>query len=80
MEQRVAIARAMVGKPDILLADEPTGDLDHAATEEVIRLMRALNRELDTTVVVTTHNYRFKTEASRLFELDSGALNETQAG
>jgi ABC-type lipoprotein export system ATPase subunit len=79
-QQRVAIARAMVGQPDILLADEPTGDLDHAATEEVIRLMRALNCDLSTTVVVTTHNFRFKSEASRLFELDSGALNEIRTG
>lgn len=79
-QQRVAIARAMVGKPDILLADEPTGDLDHTATEDVIQLMRALNRDMSTTVLVTTHNFRFKTEASRLFELDSGVLNEIWAG
>jgi putative ABC transport system ATP-binding protein len=55
-QQRVALARAFVVKPDVLLADEPTGSLDHATGENVMQLMLALNQELGTTLVMVTHD------------------------
>ena len=55
-QQRVALARAFVVKPDVLLADEPTGSLDHATGENVMQLMLTLNQELGTTLVMVTHD------------------------
>jgi putative ABC transport system ATP-binding protein len=78
-QQRVTIARAIAGKPAIVLADEPTGDLDAKSSDEVIRLMLDINHELGTTFVVATHNERFTAFADRLFELRSGELSETQS-
>jgi ABC-type lipoprotein export system ATPase subunit len=77
-QQRVTIARAIAGKPAIVLADEPTGDLDAKSSEEVIRLMLDINHDLGTTFVVATHNERFTAFADRLFVLRSGELSETQ--
>jgi ABC-type lipoprotein export system ATPase subunit len=76
-QQRVTIARAIAGDPTIVLADEPTGDLDAKSSDEVIQLMLKINRELGTTFVVATHNERFTAFADRLFELRSGELSET---
>jgi ABC-type lipoprotein export system ATPase subunit len=76
-QQRVTIARAIAGDPTIVLADEPTGDLDAKSTDEVIQLMRNINRDLGTTFVVATHNERFTAFADRVFELRSGELSET---
>ena len=78
-QQRVTIARAIAGKPAIVLADEPTGDLDAKSSEEVIRLMLDINHDLGTTFVVATHNERFTAFADRLFVLRSGELSETHA-
>lgn len=55
-QQRVAIARAVVAKPSIVLADEPTGDLDSSCSEMVVQLMREINRKLDLTLLIVTHN------------------------
>jgi ABC-type lipoprotein export system ATPase subunit len=78
-QQRVTIARAIAGDPTIVLADEPTGDLDAKSTDEVIQLMRNINRDMGTTFVVATHNERFTAFADLLFELRNGELSETLA-
>ena len=75
-QQRVTIARALISQPAVILADEPTGNLDHQATEEIIHLLTVINRELHTTVLVTTHNHRFISAANSLFDLSNGVLNE----
>jgi len=75
-QQRVTIARALISQPAVILADEPTGNLDLQATEEIINLLAAINRDFHTTVLVTTHNHRFKSAADRLFDLSDGVLNE----
>ncbi len=76
-QQRVTIARAIAGEPALVLADEPTGDLDAKSTDEVINLMLGINRDMGTTFVVATHNERFSEFADRLFELRNGELSET---
>jgi ABC-type lipoprotein export system ATPase subunit len=78
-QQRVTIARAIAGDPTIVLADEPTGDLDAKSSDEVIQLMLDINHDLGTTFVVATHNERFTAFADRLFELRNGKLSETLA-
>jgi ABC-type lipoprotein export system ATPase subunit len=78
-QQRVTIARAIAGDPTIVLADEPTGDLDAKSSDEVIQLMLDINHDLGTTFVVATHNERFTAFADRLFELRNGELSETLA-
>jgi putative ABC transport system ATP-binding protein len=75
-QQRVAIARAIAGSPSLVLADEPTGDLDSSTTESVMQLMLALNRGLGTTFVVATHNERISQFGNRLLDLRSGVLKE----
>jgi putative ABC transport system ATP-binding protein len=74
-EQRVAIARAIAGDPTILIADEPTGDLDKVSAEEILTLLERLNREFKKTVVVVTHDPRAAEKARTLRHLDKGELN-----
>jgi putative ABC transport system ATP-binding protein len=73
-EQRVAIARAVVSDPTILVADEPTGDLDKASAEEVLALMERLNRELKKTILMVTHDPRAAERARSIRHLDKGEL------
>jgi len=72
--QRVAIARSLANKPELVLADEPTGDLDSQSGAEVIGLMRRLNRELGTTVIVVTHDPAVARQTERIVVLDSGRI------
>ena len=72
--QRVAIARAMLLKPKVLLADEPTGNLDEQTGEKVGKLLLQLNRELGTTLIVVTHNHALAQMMNRRLELRSGEL------
>ena len=73
-EQRVAIARAIVIDPGVLLADEPTGDLDAASADEILELLRHLNKPLGKTLIVVTHDPRVAEKADRVVHLEKGAL------
>ena len=74
-QQRVAIARAIVTDPTILVADEPTGDLDRVSAEEVLDLMERLNVELKKTIIMVTHDPRAAKRAQVLRHLEKGFLN-----
>lgn len=71
-QQRVALARAFVVKPDVLLADEPTGSLDHATGEKIMQLMLALNQELGTTLVLVTHDRALSQRCQQRLQLEAG--------
>ncbi len=73
-EQRVAIARAIATDPAILVADEPTGDLDKVSAEEVLKLIERLNRELGKTILMVTHDPRAAERARSVRQLDKGEL------
>lgn len=73
-EQRVAIARAIATDPAILVADEPTGDLDKVSAEEVLNLMHRLNRELNKTILMVTHDPRAAERARSVRHLEKGEL------
>ena len=75
-EQRVAIARALVTDPKIILADEPTGDLDRASADAVLDLLSELNEDLGKTVLMVTHDPRAAERARRVVHLDKGRLAE----
>jgi len=77
-EQRVAIARAVVTDPTVLLADEPTGDLDAKSGAEVLTLLQRLNREYKKTIVMVTHDPHAAERASRVLYLEKGTLAAQQ--
>ncbi len=74
--QRVAIARAMVNKPEILLADEPTGNLDTKRSMEIVRVLKELNLSAGLTIVMVTHNHELAGYADRMFEMKDGQISE----
>jgi putative ABC transport system ATP-binding protein len=73
-KQRVAIARAFIGKPEILFADEPTGNLDTESGNRVTELLFSLNRQARTTLILVTHNPTLANRCDRIIELESGRL------
>jgi len=75
-EQRVAIARAIVSDPTILVCDEPTGDLDRKTADEILGLLRTLNREHGKTIVVVTHDPKAADFATHILHLEKGTLVE----
>jgi putative ABC transport system ATP-binding protein len=77
-EQRVAIARALVTDPALVLADEPTGDLDRASADSVLELLQRLNRELGKTIVMVTHDPIAAQRAGIIVHLDKGRLKEIE--
>jgi len=72
-QQRVALARAFVVKPQLLLADEPTGSLDHATGETIMQLMLELNRELGTTLVLVTHDVALSRRCDQRLQMEAGS-------
>jgi putative ABC transport system ATP-binding protein len=73
-EQRVAIARALVSDPDLLLCDEPTGDLDRATADEILSLLQTLNKQQQKTIIMVTHDPRAADHAQHILHMDKGAL------
>jgi putative ABC transport system ATP-binding protein len=73
-EQRVAIARAVVTDPAVVVADEPTGDLDHQSAEEILTLMETFNKEFGKTIIMVTHDPRAAAKAHIQHHLDKGVL------
>jgi len=73
-QQRVAIARALVGRPPLVLADEPTGNLDSVSSNEVFELMRRWNREHGTTFLLVTHDNRIASRCDRIIEITDGRV------
>ena len=78
-EQRVAIARAIVTDPDVVLADEPTGNLDATSAKDVLALLQRLNKEFNKTIVMVTHDPHSAAAASRVIHLDKGKFVEADA-
>jgi lipoprotein-releasing system ATP-binding protein len=74
--QRAAIARALIAQPDLLLADEPTGNLDQTTGQEIIQILRTLNREQNLTIVMVTHDRAIADQADRTVRLASGRIEE----
>jgi lipoprotein-releasing system ATP-binding protein len=79
MQQRVAIARALVGRPPLVLADEPTGNLDRASSDDVFALMRRMHVELGTAFLVVTHDPRLAARCDRIVELVDGRIERDAA-
>jgi putative ABC transport system ATP-binding protein len=73
-QQRVAIARALIGDPQLIVADEPTGDLDRQSADEILTLMDRLNGELGKTIVMVTHDPKCAARARRQIHLEKGVL------
>ena len=77
-KQRVAIARSLVGDPECILADEPTGSLDSIAGGEILRMLRALSKDFGKSIVMVTHDHRAASMADRIIYLQDGVIsNET---
>jgi putative ABC transport system ATP-binding protein len=77
-QQRVAIARAIISDPTVLVADEPTGDLDRQSADDVLRLMRRLNRQLGKTIIMVTHDRRAADCADAIMHLEKGEFSERE--
>lgn len=73
-QQRVSIGRAMMNEPAILLADEPTGNLDSKASEEIVSLLRLSNKKYNQTVIIITHDEKIALEADRIITIDDGRI------
>jgi putative ABC transport system ATP-binding protein len=78
--QRVAIARALIMKPKILIADEPTGNLDRATGEAIFTLFRRLVQSEGLTIIITTHNLSFGYQADRVITLEDGKIVKEETG
>ena len=77
-KQRVAVARALAPRPRLVLADEPTANLDHATAYKVIGLMHAMKKEFDTTFIFATHDQKIVGEAELIYTIEDGLITETR--
>ena len=75
-QQRVAIARALINDPTLILADEPTGNLDSESTEQVYELLRNINKEFKTTFIIVTHDRHLAAKSDRVIEMVDGKINQ----
>ena len=73
-QQRVSIGRAMINNPAIMLADEPTGNLDSKAREEIIALLKLSNKKFNQTVIIITHDLEIAKEAERVITIEDGKI------
>ena len=78
-QQRVAIARALVADPELMVCDEPTGDLDRETADEILNLLEVLNRDHGKTIIMVTHDPRAAEHAKQTLFMDKGALLEQAA-
>jgi putative ABC transport system ATP-binding protein len=74
--QRVAIARAMVNMPEILMADEPTGNLDTKRSTEIVQVLKDLSRRTGLTIIMVTHNMKIAGQAEHIFQMKDGQIDE----
>ena len=74
-QQRTAIARALINNPKLILADEPTGNLDSDSTETIYELLRNINQEIGTTFIIITHDKRIAEKTDRIIEIKDGRIN-----
>jgi ABC-type lipoprotein export system ATPase subunit len=74
-QQRVAIARAIIGEPELVIADEPTGDLDSLTAQGIVTLLHDLNQRLNITFLVATHNLVLCERADRILEIKDGIIH-----
>lgn len=79
-QQRVAIGRALITRPAILLADEPTGNLDTRASSEIMQLLKVSNRRYRQTVIMITHNPELAKQADRVLSIEDGVVSDRQRG
>ncbi len=73
-QQRVSIGRALISRPDIILADEPTGNLDSKASKEIIELLKLSNQKYHQTIIMITHDMNLAKEASRIIKIEDGKI------
>ncbi|MCJ7689801.1 MAG: ABC transporter ATP-binding protein [Clostridiaceae bacterium] len=78
-QQRTAVARALINNPKIILADEPTGNLDSNTTDEVYALLRDINKKFNTTFLIITHDNRIAKKADRIIEVTDGVIDQNIA-
>ena len=74
-QQRTAIARALINKPKIILADEPTGNLDSETTENVYAILRDINQKFNTTFLIITHDQRIAEKTDRIVQVKDGRIS-----
>ena len=73
-QQRTSIGRALITNPTIILADEPTGNLDSKSSDEIVALLKKSNKELNQTIIMITHNMEIAKEADRIIKIEDGKI------